>query len=438
MISRATMARYRDPDQGIPEIARELGVDGVIEGSVLLDGDSLAISARLYDRDEQEVWAGTFEGVLPDMVALYRGFAHAIAEGIRLRLTPEDEARLDEQPAVNPAVYEPYLRGMTVLQSAAAPPDFQRAIDHFNEAIAADAADALAWAGLAQCYVTLGHNSLVSGPEVWSLGRAAALRAIRLDSLSAEGWAALADYETYWGRDWEAAERAFRRADEINPSMAWNHYHYAWYLTLFGRVDEAVVEHRRAAELDPLTPFHTVWLPGVYFASRDYQRAYEEAKRLVEGDYADDFTAVRVFARSAAYSGHHEEAIAAAWKANELRGVLGMLALTHAAAGRTADARRFAEELELRPMNPARATALAEVYAILGHRQKTLQWLEWEPPMFSLPWILHHPSMDAFRDEPAVRALFRRMNLGLEPGRIAPVPLPPDRQGLPDANPGIR
>ncbi|MBT8397502.1 MAG: protein kinase, partial [Gemmatimonadetes bacterium] len=104
--SRATMARFRDSDRGIPEIARELGVDGIMEGSVLRDGDSLAISARLYDRDEEEVWAGSFEGVLPDVVALYRGFSLAIAERIRLSLSPEDEARLEQEPAVNPAVYE--------------------------------------------------------------------------------------------------------------------------------------------------------------------------------------------------------------------------------------------------------------------------------------------------------------------------------------------
>jgi tetratricopeptide (TPR) repeat protein len=280
--------------------------------------------------------------------------------------------------------------------------------------------------------VTLGHNSLVNAPEVWSRGRAAALRAIRLDSMSAEGWASLANYETYWGRDWEAAERAFHRADELNPSLAYNHYHYAWYLTLFGRTEEAVKEHRRAAALDPLTPLNTVWIPAVYFGSRDFESAYEEAKKLVEGDYADNFTAIRVFARSAAFAGHHEEAIAAARKANERRGVLGLLALTHAAAGRTEEARRFAEELEQRPMDASRAKALVEIYATLGDREKTLQWLAWEPPMFSLPWTFNLPMMDAFRDEPAVQALFRRMNLGLEPGRISPVPLSPEHPELPE------
>jgi serine/threonine-protein kinase len=436
-ISRATMARFRDSEQGTSEIARELGVDGVVEGSVVVDGDSLAISARLYDRNEEVVWAGSFEGVLPDLVALYRGFARAIAEEIRLRLTPEDEARLAQEPAVNPAVYEPYLRGKTVLQTAITPAEIQRAIDYFNQAIAADPADAMAWAGLAECYVTLGHNTLVSDPEIWSLGRAAALRAIRMDSTSAEGWAALANYETYWGRDWEAAERAFHKAHGLNANLAWNHYHYAWYLMLFGRVEEALVEHRLAAELDPLTPSHTTWLPAVHWGNQDFQTAYEESKAQVEGAYADDFFANRVLAKSAAYSGHHEQAIAAAVEYRELGGGVRMLALTHALAGNTEEALALVEWLEqYKPMSSALASVLAEIHAALGNREKTFEWLEWEPPKFSLPWVIFYPPMDAFREDPRFQALFRKHNLALEPGRIAPVPLPPQQRNLPEARPG--
>jgi serine/threonine-protein kinase len=425
------MARFKDSDKGIPEIATELGVDGVMEGAVLLDGDSLAISARLYDPNEVEVWAGSFEGVFPDLIALYRGFSRAIAEEIQLRLAPEDEARLNEEPAVNPAVYEPYLRGMTVLHTAGTPEAFQQAIDYFNEAISADPADALAWAGLAQCYVTLGHNGLIPDPEVWSLARAAALRAIRLDSMSAEGWAALADYETYDGRDWAAAEAAFLRADELNPSLAWNHYHYSWFLVMFGRLEEAVREHERAAKLDPLTPFHTVWMPALHWSTRDYDRAYEEAKANIEGGWADNFTANYVLAGSASLSGRHEEAIAAAWRMNEMRGVVGMLGQVHAAAGNVEEALGFARELEQRPMHGGRADALAHIYAILGDTEKTLYWLEWEPRLFVQPWTLQYHYMDPLRENPRFQALLRDANLALEPGWDFVVALPPEEEGLP-------
>jgi TolB-like protein len=251
--ARATMVQYRDTDKTISEIARELDADAVIEGSVFRGGDSLEITARLYDAEEQEIWNGTFDGVLSNVVALYRGFARAIAGQIQLSLRPSDEARLGETRAVNPAVYEAYLRGMHVLHNATTPEQYDSAVAYFQQAVEQNPADAPAWAGLAYYYVTLRHSIGLGDEGLWANARAAAERAIRLDSNSAEGWAALG-CQTYFDRDWETAEQAYRKANELNPSLAWNHYHYSWLLALFGRVEEAVAEHERAKALDPLTP----------------------------------------------------------------------------------------------------------------------------------------------------------------------------------------
>jgi serine/threonine-protein kinase len=423
--ARATMARYRDTDKGIREIAEELGVDGVIEGSVFRGGDSLEIAARLYDREEQEIWTASFDGVLSNVVALYRGFARAIAGEIELRLSPEAESHLGAARPVNPAVYEAYLRGMTILHDAATAEEYEQAIAYLNQAVEQNPADALAWAGLAHCYVTLGHNGLIPDPEVWSLARAAAERAIRLDSMSAEGWAALADYQTYWGRDWEAAERAFHKADELNPSLAWNHYHYAWYLALFGRVEEAVVEHERAKELDPLTPFHTVWLPALYWFSRDFETALAEARKVVEGPYPNGGVANYVLGRTAAQLGMFDEAIAAieraasAFPPNET--ALGPI---YAKAGRREDAMGIVRVMEAQPQSRRSAQRLAITYAALGNRDEALRWLAIEPPWFSLPWSLHMPEFDAYRDDPRFQAVVRRMNLRFGPGDPHPVALP--------------
>jgi TolB-like protein len=237
--ARATMAQYRDTEKTISEIARELDVDAVIEGSVFRGGDSLEIAARLYDTDEQEIWNGTFDGVLSNVVALYRGFARAIAGEVEVRLSPAAEERLGQTRAVNPAVYEAYLRGMHLLNNASRSEEFDDAIGYFEAAVEQNPADPLAYTGLALGYTTIGHG--VSPPDdVWQRARAAAERAIRLDSTLAEGWAALAHIKLYADSDWEGAERTFRRANELNPSLAMNHYHYAWYLALFGRVDEAL------------------------------------------------------------------------------------------------------------------------------------------------------------------------------------------------------
>jgi serine/threonine-protein kinase len=425
MTARATMAQYRDTDKAVSEIARELGVDGVIAGSVFRAGDSLEITARLYDTDEREMWTGTFDGVLSNVVALYRGFARAIAGEIRLSLRPADKARLRETRAVNPAVYEAYLRGMHVLHNATTTEQYDSAVVYFQQAVEQNPADALAWAGLADCYVTLGHDAGAGDTELWADARAAAERAIRLDSTSAEGWAALATIHTYYGRDWEAAEQAFRKANELNPSLAWNHYHYAWYLALFGRVDEAVAEHERAKALDPLTPYHTTWLPALYWWSGDNGRAYAEAKEVLE-DYPDDPIALLVFGGSAEGLGLFDEAIEAY---EQLVGrdssFLGDLGVGYALVGRREEALRIARKLEAEVFPPP-AGDLSRIYAILGRREEALRWLEYEPSGFALPWAWADPLFDTIRDDPRVQAVFRRMNLRFEPGRLAPVPLAPD------------
>jgi tetratricopeptide (TPR) repeat protein len=433
------MAGYTGTEKGIPEIARELDVDGVILGSVFREGDSLEIAVRLFDRDEQELWAGTFDGVLPNIVAMYRGFARAIADEIRLALDPGDEARLAEAVSVNPAVYEAYLRGMQFIHDATAIEHYDSAVVYFQEAVGQNPADALAWAGLADCYVTLGHDKGVGNPELWSNALAAAERAIRLDSTLAEGWAALAVYQSYHGRDWEAAEEAFRKANELNPSLAWNHYHYSWYLILFGRLEEAVAEHERAKALDPLTPAHTTWLPALYFWSGDFDRAHAEARELVEGPYADDMVANFVLGRSAAYAGSYQEAIAVYQKLAALYPLyLVDLGEAYALAGEREEALRIAREVEARPAIKTwfdsslwDVEGLFCIHAFLGNRKEALRWLEHEPASHSLPWVWAYPEVDALRDDPRFRAVFRRMNLRFVPGQLAPVPISVDDPGRP-------
>jgi len=429
--ARRTMARYRDTDKGIGEIAEELGVDGVIEGSVFRQGDSLEIATRLYDKDEQEIWTGSFDGVLPNVVSLYRGFARAIADKIQLSLRPQDEARLGEAAPVNPEVYEAYLRGMHILNNIRKLTDAEEAVEHFNRAVEQNPADPLAYAGLALCYATLGHSPNPP-PNTWALARAAAERAIRLDSTSAEGWAALADYKSYSERDWSGAERAFRKANELNPSLAMNHYHYAWYLALFGRVDEALVEHRRAAELDPLTPLHTVYIPALYWFADDYERALEEARPLME-QYPENSIIRGVVARSAGQLGLWDEAIVAAEEAATLNPArTPRLATIYAGAGRTEDALRILRELEALPPTPYLALRLAEIHAVLGNRDEALRWLEFEPAHAFAGWIAWGEAFDFLQDDPRFRAILRRMNMELVPGHRAPIPLEPVPPELPD------
>jgi serine/threonine-protein kinase len=422
--SRRTTNQYQDTDKSIAEIAEELGVDGVIEGSVFRSGDSLEIATRLYDRDELEVWTGSFDGVLANVMALYRGFARAIAEQIRLRLRPEDETQLGEGSPVNPDVYELYLRGMQLLNTstARAQEDNRQAIEYFNRAVEQNPADARAYAGLALGWATIGHGSNPTA-DAWPRTRAAAERAIRLDSTLAEGWAALADYRSYAGHDWEGAEKAFRRANRLNPSLAMNHYHYAWYLALFGRVEEALIEHRRAAELDPLTPLHTLWIPALHWYSGDFERAVSEARLLAER-YPEHPLIWRNLAISALEAGMAEEAVEAMERAVELNPGMRDQAWINARLGRTDDAVRLLREMEAAPPMPGLALALAKVHSALGNREDALRWLEYKPPHAHMAWFLRNPSVEPFRTDPRFKAMLRRFNLELGPGDLSPTPLP--------------
>lgn len=409
VIARATMMQYQATTKSIREIARELGVDAVIEGSLFRKGDSLEIAARLYDGDEQEMWAGTYDGDLPNAVALYRGFARAIAEKTRVTLSPEADARLDRATPRSPEVYEAYLRGMYLLNKGA-PEDVEQALAYFNEAIEKNPADPLAYSGLALAYVTIGHGPAPL-PDTWQRARAAAERAIRLDSTLAEPWSSLADVKLYYEWDWEGAERAFLRANELNPSLPMNRYQYAWYLALFDREEEAIAEQRLAQELDPLTPLFTVWISGLYVWMGRVEEGLIEARETAEL-YPDNAIALAMVGMAAGQLGYYEEAIAATEKAVAISPAwLYALGRAYAQAGRTADALRIVEELEAMPPTPWGAFGLTEVHAVLGHKDEAFRWLMFEPPHGFVPWNRSNPVLESLWDDPRFEEFLKWTNL---------------------------
>jgi len=269
-------------------------------------------------------------------------------------------------------------------------------------------------------------------PEIWPRARAAAERALRLDSTLAEAWSALGMYETYSERNWERAEQAYRRAHDLNPSLAENHYHYAWFLVLFGRVEEAIVEHRLGQGLDPLSPSHTAWIPSLFWYRGDNERALREARINAER-YPQYPDAQYVLGESAARLGLYEEAIAAHEETAALwQGMMPVLGHTYARAGRTEDALRIVRELEVQP-NPWNARGLACIYAALGNRDEALRWLEFEPAHHWVAWDAAQGLWEAYREEPRFQTVLLRMNLRFEPGDRYPVAIPIDEPERPVA-----
>jgi serine/threonine-protein kinase len=416
VIARTTMRQYQGTDKSVREIARELGVQGVIEAAFFRKGDSVEITARLYDTAERELWNGSYDGDLPNVVALYRGFARAIADRVRARLTPAAKERLSRASPVDPAVYEAYLKGMYILSRSTPVDDLSEALGYFEQAIEANPAEARAYTGLAHAYTTMGHGP-APPPDVWPKARAAAERALRLDSTLADAWTALANVKYYYEWDWAEAERAFRRANALNPSLPINHYHYAWFLMTTGRGQEALAEHRRARELDPLTPLHTVWIPGLYLVMGNHERAIAEARMAAE-QYPNNPVPLYVLGASLAQLGRHDEAIAAHERMVSLnprwRHELGV---TYAGAGRMGDAHRIAAELEAEPPNSWLALALAELHAALGNKEDALRWLQYEPRHAWWMGIRRKPVFEPLRDDPRFQALVQQLNLPTRAGR---------------------
>ncbi len=413
VIARTSMTQYRDTEKPIREIARELGVDAIIEGSVFREGDSLEITARLIDPEtESPVWSRTFDGDLPNVVSLYRGLTRAIAEQIELALTPEAEARLASTRTINPETYETYLKGIYFVNRAT-PETHEKGMAYLHEAVELDPAEPLAYAGLAIGYITLAHGP---APPVDALprARAAAERAMRLDSTLAETLASLAFIKGYYDWEWEAAERDFLRAIELNPSLAIAHYWYSWQLALFGRMDEAMAEHKLAREADPLNPLNTAWLGWLYYWEGRYDEAEDEARRSLELD--PNFPVGHfVLGEVHAVRGMYDEAVAVARQAVEVapawRWILGRI---YALVGRRDDALQIVAELEEQEVTPWSAFSLAVVYAALGEEDDAFRWLDYERPHAWIPWFsVDHTWKPLWehRDDPRFQALLQRMNL---------------------------
>ena len=412
VISRRSAMRFRDSDQTIPEIAAALGVDGVVEGSVIRQGDSVHLRVQLIEAVpvERHLWNQLFSCDTEEVLQMHSEVARAIAENLDIELTAGDEVLLASMPTISRETYEAYLKGMYYLNKGTQE-DFQRGLAYFREAVDKNPADPLAYAGLALGYVTLGHSPAAT-PEVWDLARAAALRSVTLDSSLAEAWAALADMRVYYEWDWDGAQEAFENANALNPSLAMNHYHWAWFNLIFDRLDEAIVHHTEAQRLDPLTPLHTSWLGALYYMKGDYQRGIDEALKSL-AFAPENISALLVLGEGYLNQGNIEEAIVTHERMAEINPAFaGILARTYAQAGREDDARRIAAALEADGVIPWTAFILAAIHVALDDKDEAFRWLNYRPAHAWLPWIRTSTWWFApLHDDPRMEPLLAEMGL---------------------------
>ncbi len=414
VISRTSARRYADTRKTVSEIARELHVEWVVEAAAGRDGDSVRVQVRLIQAlpEERQRWGDTYRRPVTSVLSMYGDVARAIARAAHVRLTPEEDAQLAGTRQVNPRTYEAYLRGMFYLGQQT-PDGITKGLASLRAAVENDPADPLAYAGLALGYDVIGHGP-APPPDAFVRARAAAVRAVQLDSTLAEGHAALAQIKLYakpeW--DWDGAGRAFERALALNPSLGETRVHYGWYFMLIGRPDDAVAQMRRARETDPLSPLIAAWLAHLYWAYGRYGEALVQARAAL--DLSPEFP-VGLYELGLVYAsmGRYEEAIAAHRRAGAASPAWRWaLAHTYALAGRTAEARRLLADLEREP-DVWNTWGIAEIYTALGDKDAAFRWLQaaYDQGHSYIPWLQWNPNFAPLRDDPRFEALRRRLRL---------------------------
>jgi len=411
VISRSSVRRYADSEMSIPEIAGELGVDYLIEASATRDGEGVHVEVHLVEAmpEERQVWAEGYDGDMENVLEIHGQVARAVASALDVTVSVEEEAQLSGTRPVNPDTYEAYLRGMYFI-SEGTPEGIMTGLAFLHEATETDPGDAMAWAGLATGYALVGHGP-AAPPDAWIRARAAAERAIGLDSMLAEGHAAMADVKLYYDWDWAGAEESFLKADELNPNLAMNRFHYAWYLLLVGRWEEALEIHELGQDLDPLTSQMTSILGWAYLYPGQTDKAIEEARKGLALK-PDGMFGLATLGAAFAAEGRYDEAIATHERMAELFPVWRwLLGRTYAQAGRIEDARQLAAQLESEEQSSMSAFGLAVLYASLGENDDSFRWLEYEPPHAWVAWGAIDPVLELPRDDPRFQDFLRRLNL---------------------------
>ncbi|HEY6990085.1 MAG TPA: winged helix-turn-helix domain-containing protein, partial [Bryobacteraceae bacterium] len=284
VISRTSSMYYRKSSEPLPAIAQQMKVDAVVEGSVLRSGNRVRITVELVQAaNERRLWGATYDRRLEDILTLQSEVAQRIADEIRVTLTKPERARFARRHTADPEAYLSYSKGR-FFWNKRTEEDLKKAIGYFQQAIEKDSNYALAYDGLADCWVPLGWYAYMPPSQTFPHAKAAVMKALALDDSLAETHTTLAFVTFYYDRDWANAEREFRRAIDLNPNYANGHHWYAEFLSLAGRHDEAIAESERARELDPLSNIINTWVGSRYFFARQYDRAIEQYGNAMQMD----------------------------------------------------------------------------------------------------------------------------------------------------------
>jgi TolB-like protein/Flp pilus assembly protein TadD len=418
VISHTSTQGFKNSQLSVPEIARTLGVDAVVEGSVTREGDRMRVTAQLIrGATDEHFWSQTYDREMKDALTLQSELAQSIAEKVEATVTGEERERLNAARAVAPEVYESYLKGTFALDHGNTKAEIEQSIAHFEDALRKDSTFAPAYLGLAQANTRLGTvfggvSPAETRPKVISYAR----KALEFDPSLVEAHVVLANVlQEEW--QWAEAETEYRRALQLNPNAAGAHGGFALWLLCEGRTQEAIAEVKHARELDP------VGVPGgtaawILFQARHFDESIREYRSAlaVEPDEAGTLSGLG-FALVA--NNQPEEAIPVLEKSISLSkgspASVGVLIRAYAQTGRRNDALRLLEELKKRrDAGYIPAASFVNGYLGLDDKEQAFYWLEksYKEKSNILQFLKTHPYFDPIRDDPRFSDLVRRVGLG--------------------------
>ena len=415
VISRTSIMRYKGTNKSIPEIAKELNVDAILEGSVMHAEGEVRITVQLIRAStDEQIWTDSYTDKLENVLSLQGRIAKAIAREIKLTLSPEEELNLSSNKKIDPKAYEAFLRGKHFWNKRTGD-DIKKALEYFKEAVNIEPLYALAHVGIAESYDLLHQYTGISSRETYPKGKAAALKALEIEANLGEAHIAIAYALTEHFWDWEAAEAEYKKGLELSPNYATGHQWYAEYLTNMGRYDEAKKEIKIARELDPLSLVILLVEAFVYHWSGDIESARRFMDRNIEL-YPDHSSMYFNKADLHLGEGEYEEAAQMWLKAFEINKVSAEVLDERREAFNLSGIKGlfnvFLEfDLKREPINSYR---VAVDYYVLGEYESSLDWLERaiEDRLFWMVYVNQEPlfSDPEFRSNPRFQAIIKKMN----------------------------
>jgi eukaryotic-like serine/threonine-protein kinase len=413
VISRTSIMQYKGAKKPLPEIARELEVDAVIEGSVERAGDRVRITAQLIKAaNDEHIWADSYVRDLNDVLALQDDVAREIASQVQVKLTPQEQRQLASNRSTNSEAYQLFLQGRFHWYKGDEP-SLKKSIDYYREALAKDPNYALAYAGLADSYAAF-SDWYLPPRQVMPMATAAATKALQIDESLAPAHNTLCWIKIIYDWDWQGAERECRRAIELNPNFADAHDNYATLLSNVGRWKEMEEELQRAERLDPLS-FRTYADGSVdYWLERRYDEAVAQAQKSIELE-PNGFMAHSNLAFAYAEMNRLPDAVVEAQKGAELSDsplAKGFLGYTYAAAGRTQEARKTVKQLEADFRNHFVCPyEIGTIHLWLGEKDEAFRWYEkaYDERSICMSLMKYDPRLDPIRSDPRYESLIRRV-----------------------------